>query len=134
MNLFRIVIGTLVAGIICFVGDGLIHGLVLGEDWKAVVEKAGLAEGEHGHIWMFVIYDLLKGFGIIFLYAAMRSRFHPGPMTALLAGVTAWFLMAVIPNITWINIPIVPTQMVAKWMVLEGVPILFAAVASASLY
>ena len=134
MNPFRILIGTLVGAIVCFVGDGMIHGILLADDWKAVVEKAGLVEGEHGQIWMFVIYDVLKAFGIIFLYATMRTRFRPGPMTAILAGFTAWFLMAVIPNVTWINIPIIPTPMVAKWMLLEGVPILLAAVAAASLY
>lgn len=87
INWSRLMLGGLVASIICFITDGLLHERLLAADWKAVYDN--LKATEHAHtgfeIVYFVIFEIGRGFGSMFLYALMRSHFAPGPKTAALA-------------------------------------------------
>ncbi len=46
-----------------------------------------------------VIMASALGFATVWLYAAIRPRFGPGPKTAICAGLTAWALSYVFPAI-----------------------------------
>jgi hypothetical protein len=46
-------------------------------------------------VWMMVMYIVLNfaiGLAIVWLYAAIRPRFGPGPRTAVMAGFFVWFV------------------------------------------
>ena len=82
----------------------------------------------------FGIYDMLKGFFAVWLYAAIRPKFSPGIKTAVIAGVAAWVALAVIPHVTWLVIPVFAKSFVAKWMIFEGAPIVLGTIAGAWIY
>lgn len=42
--------------------------------------------------WFFVCVDLAMGIWAIWLYAAIRPRYGPGPRTAIIAGFAWWFI------------------------------------------
>jgi len=55
---------------------------------------AASALGPLAATWIGI--DLLLGLVLVFLYAAIRPRFGPGPKTASLAGGTLWFAVSLI--------------------------------------
>ena len=92
INWGRVLVGGLVAAIICFLTDGLLHEKLVATDWKAIYDNLRSATPEeHGaNIAYFAIFDLGRGLVSIFLYAVMRAKFGAGPKTAAIAGITAW--------------------------------------------
>src|SRR5260370_12230260 len=96
MNIQRIIIGGVVAGIICFVGDGIVHGVLLTSMWQQIAGTLNLPKGDGGMVW-FSLYDLVKGVASVLLYALIRPRLGPGPRTAAIAGLITWGLCIPLP-------------------------------------
>lgn len=94
MNFGRIVGGGLAAGVVANIIDGCGNVVFLGARWQSETDaiKPGLyaASGQSSMIG-WITTDFLLGFLIIWLYAAMRPRFGPGPRTAIVAAVVVWF-------------------------------------------
>lgn len=89
INTGKVVAGGLVAGLVFNVLDFLNNYLVVGEDFRANATRLGLdpaaAESPAG-IAVWVVIDFLLGLLVVWTYAAIRPRFGPGPMTAIIAG------------------------------------------------
>lgn len=90
INAKRVVLGGLLAGVVIFLGGLVTHFLV--QD-----EARALFERFHVQIqpwFVFLILGIRLGMGIllVWLYAAIRPRFGPGPKTAMLAAAAMWAL------------------------------------------
>ena len=138
MNTTRILLGGLAAGFVCFFGDGIVHGAILGEEWKQAMTALGKmpTSEEEGMSSMlgFAVYDFMKGFFGVWLYAAIRPRFGAGPKTAIFAGIAAWVALGLIPHVTWLVIPVFEKSFVTKWIVFEAFPILAGTFVGAWIY
>jgi hypothetical protein len=88
INWSRVILGGLVAGLIINISGITLAHVVLGEEYV----KAVSAKMMPRPLWQIMAQHLSMRFwfGIIavFLYAAMRPRFGPGPRTAVIAGLT----------------------------------------------
>jgi hypothetical protein len=95
MNVPRIVLGGVVAGILCFIGDGVVHGVLLKDRWAQVMANLGRTgvQEQPAHMVYYAVYDLAKALIGVWLYAAIRPRFGPGPRTAVIAAVVTWALV-----------------------------------------
>jgi hypothetical protein len=94
MNVPKIILGGVVAGILCFIGDGVVHGVLLKERWMQVMANLGRTSTEESsHMVYYAVYDLAKALVGVWLYAAIRPRFGPGPRTAAIAAVVTWALV-----------------------------------------
>jgi hypothetical protein len=95
MNVPRIILGGVVAGILCFIGDGVVHGVLLRERWVQVMANLGrrAVEEQPVHMVYYAVYDLAKALIGVWLYAAIRPRFGPGSRTAFIAAVVTWALV-----------------------------------------
>lgn len=95
----RFLVGGLIATVVCFVSDGLLHNFVVPDDWAALFQRLGVKPGtEHEHgsaLVSFLDYELGRGFGAIFLYVMMLSRYGRGVRTALAAAVITWLLLSI---------------------------------------
>ena len=91
INFAKVILGGLLAGVLLNIGDFLLHEPVMGAEWKAVLEKQGVAEPGGGTITYFVIMDFIIGIAIVWLYAAIRPRFGAGFRTAIVTGLIVWF-------------------------------------------
>jgi hypothetical protein len=92
MNGRRIALGGLVAGMILLAsGVALGHG-VLGEEYVRAFASHRAAPAGLAVILKNTGIRLGLGFAAVFLYAAMRPRFGPGPRTALVAACTLWLV------------------------------------------
>ncbi|HET9036403.1 MAG TPA: hypothetical protein VFN45_09370, partial [Myxococcaceae bacterium] len=74
MNVPRILLGGVVAGILCFIGDGVVHGVLLKERWMQVAANLGRTAVEEppSHMVYYAVYDLAKALIGVWLYAAIR--------------------------------------------------------------
>ena len=85
INLQKVLIGGLIAGLVLNVIDFVMYGMVM---------KAQVAAAMHttdAMVPWFVFLDFVAGVFLVWLYAAMRPRFGAGPATAVKAGLAMWF-------------------------------------------
>lgn len=137
INAGRVVIGGIVAGVICFFGDGVVHGVLLKPKWAEVMTALGRSgAGDVGQrdFGYFLVYDLLKGFLAVWIYAASRPRFGPGPATALLAALMVWLLVIPIPVIGLLPMKFFSAEFAILWSLYGLVPIVVATLAGAWIY
>ncbi|MBV8772449.1 MAG: hypothetical protein JO166_08995 [Deltaproteobacteria bacterium] len=136
INVNRLLIGGVLAGLICFIGDGFIHGALLAERWAGVMTALGRQSTDFGrqHPGYFAAYDLLKGLIAVAIYAGIRPRFGPGAATALIAAVAVWLLVIPIPLLGLSPMEFFSAGFAATWAAYGIIPVVVATLAGAWLY
>jgi hypothetical protein len=97
INATRVILGGLLAGLVINVGEALLSGLLLAERLEQAYRQLGLAAPGGAASVILGITGFLIGIALIWLYAAIRPRFGPGPVTAILAGSVTWLLVILFP-------------------------------------
>ncbi|HMG19253.1 MAG TPA: hypothetical protein VK573_11050 [Gemmatimonadales bacterium] len=92
INMQKVIIGGLVAGVVLNVVDFVLFGIVLKDQMAAAMQAIGKPAMSNAQIPWFVFLDFVAGVFLVWLYAAMRPRFGAGPATAAKVGVAGWFL------------------------------------------
>jgi hypothetical protein len=97
INWARFIIGGLVAAVILFVTDGLMHEMVLKSDWTSVYEGLRTASPPpHGSSMLyFAVFEIGRGMFCILVYVLMRPFFGAGPKTAVIAAIVGWLAFSV---------------------------------------
>lgn len=136
INWARLVVGSLVAAVIMFFTDGLIHERIVGADWQAVYEGLRAAEPERHGINMvyFALFELGRGFIAMLFYATMRAHFGGGPKTAILAGIASWIAFSLAGPAQFIPLGFFSTVLWVKVGALHLITSIVATIAGASLY
>jgi len=132
MNVKRVFLGGLIAGIVYFFGDGLVHGLLLKQQWAAIL-RANTQQTMHSPAY-YLPYDLLKGWAVVWIYAAIRPRFGPGPKTAVLAGFVGWLLAIPVPLLGLLPMNFFGAQFVALWSIYGVFPMTVGALVGGWIY
>jgi hypothetical protein len=91
INLGRVVMGGLLAGLVINLGESVLNMAVLGDEWQQAAAALGAQQGP-GAIAYYFAGALVVGIVGVWLYAAMRPRMGPGPATAVQVGVAVWLL------------------------------------------
>jgi hypothetical protein len=137
MNLQRILLGGLIAGVICFIGDGVVHGVLLQSRWNDIAAALHLdvsEEARRSSFGYYVVYDLLKGLGAVLVYALIRPRFGAGPRTALIAGLLTWALTIPVPLYGLLPMHFFGRKFALLWSIYGAFPIIIGAIAGAAPY
>jgi hypothetical protein len=136
INWVRVIVGGLVAAVIAFFSDGLLHERLLGTDWKAVYANLGIVEPEHNSLVIayFAVFELGRGFLSMFLYVMMRPHYRPGPKTAALAGVVAWLAFSIAGPAQFIPLGFFSKALWVKAGAFQLITSIVAAIAGAALY
>jgi len=98
LNMSRVILGGIVAGIVGDVLGYLVDGVLLAPRWAdgmKVLGRSGFSTNQW--IW-FNLFGIASGIFAIWLYASIRPRYGAGPKTAILAGLAAWFAGVLLPN------------------------------------
>ena len=105
INIGRVIIAGLVAGIVADILGYLVDGILLASNWAEGMARLGLTDFESNQWIAFNLIGLAAGLVTIWIYAAIRPRFGAGVMTAIYAGVAAWFLGSLLPNLSlmWVG-------------------------------
>ncbi len=93
INLTRVILGGLLAGVVLVIGEYVVNELLLGDQWAAAMEALNLTRPSGIVLALYVIWSLILGIAIVWIYAAIRPRFGAGPKTAVIAGFAVWFLV-----------------------------------------
>jgi hypothetical protein len=133
MNWGRVIAGGVVAGIIINLFEYVTNGRVLAADWAAAMQSLG-RQMPPGATTIFILWGFLVGIGAIWLYAVARSRFGPGPGTAVLIGFAYWVIGYLFPNVISWALAIFPSRLLAITTIVGLVEIIVASLAGASIY
>ena len=88
INVPKVVVGGLVAGVVSNVCDTVWGMTVMQPDMMELAKKFGMSEAamqSMSGMLPWILVDFVLGFVIIWNYAAIRPRFGPGPRTAIVA-------------------------------------------------
>jgi hypothetical protein len=134
INMGRVVLGGLLAGLILNVGEWLLNDKVLGAQMKDFMTKHNFPEPGGNFLIIAVGLTFVLGIVIVLGYACIRPRLGAGVKTAIIAGLFAWFgiyFYSGIINGVLAGIPMNTMAMVLVWGLVEYA---VAAVAGAWLY
>lgn len=95
LNLMRLMLGGLAAGVTTFVLTGAVNATLLAaplKAWAADTGKALHPPAQLAAIGLWGSMSLVMGLVGVWLYAALSPRFGAGYPTALLAGLAVWLL------------------------------------------
>jgi len=137
INVGRLLLGGIVAGILMFLADGFIHQKLLHDHWLAAMRAAGRsvqAEEHGGDMAYFAVFELLRGLALAWVYAAIRVQFGAGPKTAIIAAVAVWAIMFPLPFISEVPIGFYSATMLAMWSLYELITSVVAGLLAGALY
>jgi hypothetical protein len=111
VNTGRMVAGGLVSGLIINVGEGIVNGAILGERWKEWAAKTAAinqppSPGTGMMIW--TVMGFVIGLLGLWLYAAIRPRYGPGPKTAFRVALSVWvtgWILTALQNLALGSVP-----------------------------
>ncbi len=136
INWPRLIIGGIIASIICFLTDGFFHEKVVLADWAAVYANLGVTDPKHNAAALiyFAVFELGRGFAAIALYFLMRPCCGPGPKTAILAGIVMWLAFSVTGPAQFIPLGFYSHALWIKVGAFQLVTSILATLAGAALY
>ena len=135
INLGRVVLGGLLAGVVLSVLEFVLNGPILGDRWTAAMESLNMAAPEGGGVMIaYVVFNFVLGIALVWLYAALRPRFGPGPKTAVITGLAAWFLLWFLGFGSTLISGMFPTNLVVIIVIWELFEVPIATFAGAWLY
>jgi hypothetical protein len=134
INMVRVIVGGLLAGLIINIGEAIFNIALVRQLWEAALSALGRPAAQNES----VIYFILLGFGLglvmIWIYAAIRPRFGPGPMTAICAGLLVWALAYLYSSAGLLPLHLFPRRLLFYSTVWGFFELPIAALAGAWLY
>jgi hypothetical protein len=137
INWARLILGGIVATVILFLTDGVLHEHLVHHDWDMLPAALGARESQKGHgvaIMYFFVFELGRGMISLLIYALMRPFYGPGPKTAVLAGLAAWLAFSVAGPAQFIPLGFYSNALWAKVAGYQLITSIVAALAGAALY
>jgi hypothetical protein len=139
VNWGRVILGAVLAGIVINVVEFILNGVVLAADWAAAMAARGIppiagSQIAFFFVWSFILWGFLIGIFAIWLYAAIRPRYGPGPMTALCAGSFVWVLGYLLTSVTPFLLNLFPRRILAIGLGVGLVEVLVATLVGAWFY
>lgn len=95
INVGKVILGGLVAGVVLNIGEALLNTVVLAKAVEEDMRRLNLPQPDSSFIAKAVVLTFVLGIVLVYLYAAIRPRFGAGMKTAVCAGLLAWFFVYV---------------------------------------
>ncbi len=134
INMGRVVVGGLVAGLLINVSEFVLNAVVLVNDMNAAMAALNRPPIDNSMIVWFVLLAFGIGIMAVWVYAAVRPRFGPGVRTAICASLVVWGLAYLYPNVSTMILGLFPTRLMIIATVWGLVEVLVAGVAGAWIY
>ena len=134
INLGRVLIGGLLAGLIINIGEFILNGILLAEELTAAMAALNKPPVDPGMVVWFLLFGFGLGFMVVWVYAAIRPRFGPGVRTAVCASAVVWGLAYLYPGLTSMVMNLFPRSMTAIGTVWGLVEFMLAGIAGAWAY
>src|SRR6266480_7973787 len=116
INMLKVLVGGLIAVVVLNIVDSFLFGYLLKDQMAAAMASINRPAMTNAQIPWFVVLDLVTGVFLVWLYAAIRPRFGPGPGTAVKAGLALWFVAGLLGNLYMWPMNIMPHNMLLTTM------------------
>ena len=131
----RVLLGGLAATVVLNASDGILNSFILADQWAAYMQSVGKQPAFGAtQIAGFMINGLILSVAMVWLYAAMRPRFGPGPATAVRAAMAVWVIGYLVPSVTYIITDLAPAKLTLITMIVGIGQITLAALAGGWVY
>lgn len=120
------------AGLILTVVYYVLWGVVFAKDLAGAFQAIGKTPPRSPAL--FIVLDFLYGITLVYLYAAIRPRYGPGPETAICAGLIMWVIGVLLRELGELPFGIVPLRLSLVGTVVGLFLMPVAAVAGARFY
>lgn len=134
INLGRVVIGGLVAGIVINLFEFLLNGVILDAQWSELMKSINRPVLDGTHVGYFMALGFVQGLVAVWTYAAIRPRFGQGPMTAITAAVVTWLTTVVLADMVPTIMGVFPLAMVLMMIGVGLIEIVIATLVGGFLY
>ena len=134
INLGRVALGGLLAGVIINASEAFLNGVLLMEEMNAAMAAINKPPVDDSMIMWFVLFGFGLGFMLVWTYAAIRPRFGAGVKTAICASTLVWGLAYLYPNLFMIIVNIFPRNMMVMVTAWGLVELIIAGIAGAWVY
>jgi len=133
INIGRVIMGGLLAGLIINIFEYVLNAIVLASQWQDVQSAHGLTMGTNEIIW-FNVLGFLLGIVAVWTYAAIRPRFGAGVKTAIFAALLTWVTAYVFCDAMPTIVGLFPLQLMLTMVGVGLIEIIVATIAGAWLY
>jgi hypothetical protein len=130
----RVIAGGLVAGLIVNIGETILNVPLAGAAMEQALQARNLPPVGGGAIAYFVVMCFLLGILIVWTYAAVRPRLGPGPKTAVIVALLAWFMTLVWSGGSQVAMGVMPLRLTLLGLAWGLGEFVIASVAGARLY
>ena len=134
INWSRVILGGIVAALVMSVSEFIMTVPVLGTQMQAELAQRTLPPMGGRVATFYTIMDFIVGILTVWLYAAIRPRYGPGPKTAIYAGLAVWFLAYFRSRFGFVAMGVYPAGLMAFAVVWAFVQMILASLAGAWLY
>jgi hypothetical protein len=134
MNMTRVFLGGLLAGLIINISEFVLNTAILGTRMQARMTQMNLPPIGGSAVIVFVALGFLIGIAMIWLYAAIRPRYGARPMTAMIAGAAVWFFGYFYSSITAVAMGMWSARLTAAVLLWGLIEVLIAALAGGYVY
>jgi hypothetical protein len=134
LNIGRVMLGGLVAGVVLNIGEFLYNGVLLANEMKAFNAQHNFAEPGNSFYAMATLLTFVLGIVMVLSYACIRPRFGPGVKTAIIACLFPWFYLCFYMGYFFVAIFGMPTRSYVIGMVWCLVEYGLASIVGAALY
>jgi hypothetical protein len=137
INFARVISGGCIAGIILFIGSGIVNGAILNSEFEQWVHEMGnlihpLPQSTSLLLWGLMC--LMHGIVGVWIYAGIRPRYGAGPKTALLAGLLLWIVSKLAVALDLFALGILPKNILVGQLIESFVAILLGVFLGALFY
>jgi hypothetical protein len=132
INWVRVFLCGLLAGLTWTVLSSILTALV-GKDFAAAVPNGRLAAPQVGFVLFLFVICLVEGIWAMWLYAAIRPRYGPGPKTAAIVGFSWWIISSLI-DVTYGSFGFFPAKALVGPMLASLPSLIIAVIVGAWLY
>ena len=133
VNTGRVVLGGIVAGIVINVLE-FAGSLIYGEQSMAAFEAHNLTSDSPVSMAIFLLLGFIVGIAAVWIYAAIRPRYGPGPGTAVRAGLVSWVLCFGVAMLAYRAMGLFPPSVLLPWALVSFAETLLGTQAGAWLY
>ena len=135
INIGRVILGGIVAGIVLDVLGYLVDGVWLASRWADGMKALGHTNFSSSALLGFNALGIVTGIVTIWIYAAIRPRFGAGIKTAICAGLAVWVVGALVPNASFMCVSGLFSHHLMAYTTLGAiVELVVSAIAGAALY
>lgn len=134
INYVRWLIGGFAAGALIWIIEG-ISSVSTMHVMQESLESHGLKmDVSPGIFAITIVVSLISGLVLVFFYVLARSRFGPGPKTAVLTGVAFWFGAVFTSLMGYRMIGLFPDLLLLHWGIVGLIEMILATLLGAIIY